>query len=126
MSFYESEPELSPPRQVLLAASSAIVAHWRGVVLTFILVSAIWLAFQVFLAARDASVQLRDNVPKLSELQRPAVASPRTFLVPISNCWRDRSLAAGDCFEGGGANSESPSALPHAPASPGRHGRIHP
>jgi hypothetical protein len=50
--------------------------------------------------------------------------------VPITDCWRDRSLAAGDCFEGGGAHSEFPSALPHAPVSRGPRipsdRRIHP
>jgi hypothetical protein len=130
MSFLESEAEISPLRQVLLAASSAIVARWRAVVLTFILISTIWLAFQAFLAASGAYVYLRDNVPKLSDLRLQATASPKVFSVPITNCWRNRSLAAGDCFEGGAANSESPSALPHAPASPGLRipgrGRIHP
>jgi hypothetical protein len=140
MSFQESETELSPPRRVLLAAealSSAIVARWRVVVLTFILISAIWLAFQVFVIAREAYLYLRDNVPKLSDLQFQATTSPRVWSVspgvssvPITNCWRDRSLAVGDCFDGGGAHSESPSALPHVPASTGPripgHRRIHP
>jgi hypothetical protein len=140
MSFQESGTELSPLRQVLLVAemlSSRIVARWRAIVLTFVLTSAIWLSFQVFLAARDAYVYLRDNSPKLSDLQlqtsvspRLLSVSPRAFSAPITDCWRDRSLAASDCFEGGGDHSESSPPLPHAPASPGPripgHGRIHP
>ena len=135
MSFQESETELSPLRQVAEMLSSAIVTRWRAIVLTFILISAVWLALQVFLTARDAYAYLRDSVQKLSDLQlqappRVLSVSPGVFSVPMTDCWRDRSLAAGDCFEGGGAHSESPSALRHAPASPGPrspgHGRVHP
>jgi hypothetical protein len=112
VSFVEQEVESSPLRPILLIARAvlaAILARWRAIILLFFLLLAIWLAFQVFLLARNVFLYVNDGLTKLTEQykQLPSVHIPPMDISknspprPISNCWRDRSLA-GDCFSSGG------------------------
>jgi hypothetical protein len=115
VSFVEPEVEPSALPRVLLVAGmavSAVVRRWRAIILWHILVLTVWLAFQMFFLARGAILYLEDNLPKLSEPYRqlPSIHIPSakslTVSPPITNCWRDRSLA-GNCF-----NSERPGRQP--------------
>lgn len=116
--FVESDAEPSPLGRALVALeilALAIVARWRAIILVFILFVAIWLAVQAFSAMHDAYVYLGNSVPKLNGLtgQISPKISAKISAPPITNCWRDRSLLAGDCFKAGGAQSSS--ARHHAP-----------
>lgn len=117
MSFVEPVDEPSPLRRALNAtegASSAIAARWRAIVLLFILAAAVWLVLEAFFAVHDAYVSVRENVPQLSELSNRITPKVSLSPPPITNCWRDRSLAAGECFKSvGGAHS--PPEHPRAP-----------
>jgi hypothetical protein len=114
------EPEVGPStlQRLLYGAEitlAVIAARWRGVILLFLLLLALWFAVQVVLAVRGAILYVQDNIPKnWSELHRefpaihfPQIRSPKV-LPPITNCWRDRSVAAGDCFRRGAAARPSP------------------
>jgi len=127
VSFLEPEVEPSSPRAVLIArrAASAVAARWRAMVLAFLLFITVWLASQVFLFARGAFWYLHDNLPKLNESykQIPSIHNLPTDLLanapPITNCWRDRSLA-GDCFNRGGAGPQTPPLRLRSPGPPPR------
>jgi hypothetical protein len=119
VSFFEPEAESSAGRRILAAVelvASAIVARWRAITLLFILFLSIWLALQAFLLVRSAFSYVVDNLPKLSQIRKqlpsnpaspkaPATISP----LPITNCWRNRSLGS-DCFKEGTAGQKSPPA----------------
>ena len=106
MSFLEPEVEPSPPRILLIArmVASAVVIRWRATILAFILCLTIWLGLQAILLVRGAFLYLHDNFPKMNEQYKELQSihiSPTDLLAispPITNCWRDRSLA-GDCFK---------------------------
>jgi hypothetical protein len=117
-SFVEPEVEPSTLERILYGAGVAftvIAARWRAVILLFLLLLALWFAVQVVLAVRGAILYVQDNIPKnWSELHRefpaihlPQIRSPRV-LPPITNCWRDRSVAAGDCFRRGRVGQSPP------------------
>jgi hypothetical protein len=123
--FVEPEVEPSTLQRFLYGAEIAlavIAARWRGIILLFLLVLALWFAVQVVLAVRGAILYVQDNIPKYwSELHKelpsihvPRIGSPRVSL-PITNCWRDRSVAGGDCFRRGGAARQSPPVRRRAP-----------
>jgi hypothetical protein len=125
VSFVEPEVEPSTMERFLYGAGVAltvIAARWRGVILLFLLLLALWFAVQVVLAVRSAISYVRDNIPKnWSELHQefpaihvPRLGSPRISL-PITSCWRDRSVAAGDCFRPGGTARPSPPVRRRAP-----------
>jgi hypothetical protein len=124
VSFIEPETEPSPLRRGLLAAellASAVLARWRAIILLFVLFFTIWLAIQVLVAARDAYSYLRDHLPKFSDSSKllPSIPSlPRGSITisppPITQCWRDRSLA-GDCFKQAKPGSKSPPSGRQAP-----------
>jgi hypothetical protein len=119
VSFVEPEVEQSPLPPILLivgAVLAAVLARWRAIILLSLLLLAIWIAFQVLLLARSAFSFVHDNVAKLGEeyKQRPSVHIPPVDFSkmapsrPVATCWRDRSLAAGDCFRSGGPGRQSP------------------
>jgi hypothetical protein len=118
VSFVEPEVEQSPLPPILLivgAVLAAILARWRAIILLSFLLLAIWLAFQVLVLARSAFSFVNDNLARLSEeyKQLPSVHIPQVGLSrmspsrPVTTCWRDRSLAAGDCFRSGGLRRQS-------------------
>jgi hypothetical protein len=89
---------------VVVGTVALIRASWRAIILAFILVFTIWLAFQVSLHTINAYEYLRNAIPKWLEqaewrvpLHIPLVAIPSVPHPAI--CWRDRSVVAGDCFK---------------------------
>jgi hypothetical protein len=125
VSFVEPEVEPSTMERILYGAETAlkvIAIRWRGVILSFLLALTLWFAVQVVLAVRGAILYVQDNIPKYwSELHQelpaihfPRIRSPRASL-PITNCWRDRSVAGGDCFRRGRAARQSPPVRRRAP-----------
>jgi hypothetical protein len=117
VSFVEPFDEPSPLRRALNAtevASSLIAARWRAIVLLFILGAAVWLVLEAFFALHDAYVSVRENVPQLNEISSRIAPKFSLSPPPITNCWRDRSLAAGECFRSTGA-VHSPPEHPRAP-----------
>jgi hypothetical protein len=125
VSFVEPEIEPSTMQRILYGAETAltwIAIRWRGIILSFLLALTLWFAVQVVLAVRGAILYVQDNVPKYwSELHKelpaihfPRIRSPRVSL-PITHCWRDRSVAGGDCFSRGGTARQSPPIRRRAP-----------
>jgi hypothetical protein len=117
VSFVEQEVETSPLRPILLIAGAvlaAVLARWRAIILLLFLLLAIWLALQVFLLARSAFLFVHDGLANLTEQykQLPSVHIPSMDFSkhlpsrPVTNCWRDRSLA-GDCFNSEGLERQS-------------------
>jgi hypothetical protein len=95
-------------------ASSVIAARWRAIVLLFILGAAVWLVLEAFFAVHDAYVSVRESVPRLNQISSEIAPKFSLSPPPITNCWRDRSLAAGECFKSAGG-AHSPPAHPRAP-----------
>lgn len=117
MSFVEPLDEPSPLRRALSAtevASSVIAARWRAIVLLFILGAAVWLVLEAFFALHDAYVSVRENVPQLNEISSRITPKFSLSPPPITSCWRDRSLAAGECFKSAGTAHSRPE-HPRAP-----------
>jgi hypothetical protein len=135
VSFVEQEAESSPLRPILLVAGvvlAVVLARWRAIVLMLFLLLASWIAFQVFLLARGTILYVNDGLTNLTEQyqQLPSVHVPPTGSAtispaqPITNCWRDRSLA-GDCFKSGGFGRQSrPERLRTPEPPPPRHLRF--
>ena len=122
MSFLEPEVESSPFRDALLL----VEARWRGIVLSFILILALWLVVQAFVTLHDAYVYVGQyvgqNVPKLNDLSEeilpkyPTQSPTHMTPPPITSCWRDRSLSGDDCFRAwGGSAPPPPPAQVHKP-----------
>ena len=108
MSFQVTEDVPTPLRRAMRAMDDAfrqITKRWRGIILAFVLFVAIWLAVQAVAAVYRGYAYLRDHAPGWPDFTReiPLPSARGPSLPPLSNCWRDRSLAAGSCFKDGGA-----------------------
>jgi len=135
VSFVEEEVESSPLRPVLLIAGAvlaAVLVRWRAIILMLFLLLAIWVAFQLFLLARSTFLFLNDGLTRLAEQykQLPSVPTPSIDFStispsrPVTNCWRDRSLA-GDCFNAGGSGRQyRPGRLRTPEPPPPKHPRF--
>jgi hypothetical protein len=125
VTFLEPHVEPSPLRPLLFVGRLllAVLARWRAIILAFILCLTLWLAVQVLLFASTSFWYLHDNLPKAIHIPPVSLRIPRIGLPsilpsrPITNCWRDRSLA-GDCFKPEAPRRQSPPARLRASEPP--------